>query len=59
MEIAIEKKYPKSMVKFLEQFPADEIFDSRSDFENRCEELELFIKEERDMPKERLKSPQE
>jgi hypothetical protein len=44
---------------FLKLFPANETFDSRSDFTTRCQELELLITEERDMPEETLRSPQD
>ena len=45
-------KLNKSVVDFLKLFPEDEEFDNREDFITRCEDLELIIKEERDMPYE-------
>jgi len=44
---------------FLHQFHPDEMFQSRADFITRCDELELMIQEEREMPKEVLRSPQD
>jgi hypothetical protein len=47
------------MTDFLDLFPADEVFESKVDFMTRCEELEMFINQEREMPKEVLRSPQD
>ncbi len=44
---------------FLKLFPEDEVFDSGDDFLTRCDELELLIREERRMPVESLRSPQD
>ncbi len=49
----------QSVKDFLMQFPEDETFSSRVDFETRCEELEMFIRQEKTMPKEILRSPQD
>ncbi len=56
---AIKWGFPQSVRDFLEQFPNDETFSSRIDFETRCEELELFIRQEKTMPKEVLRSSQD
>ena len=48
-----------NLIDFLHLFHPDDEFESRIDFVNRCEELELFIAEERNMPKEKLLSPQD
>ena len=50
--------FKENVIDFLKLFPPDEVFRSRKDFLNRCEELELMIREERGMPKEVLRSPQ-
>lgn len=52
-------KFNKSMQDFLRQFPDDEVFESRADFVLRSEELEMLFREERDMPNEVLRSPQD
>jgi hypothetical protein len=51
--------FSRSTRDFLGRFPADEVFQSRVDLLTRCEELELFLHEERDMPQEHLRSPQD
>jgi hypothetical protein len=48
-----------NVVDFLHRFHTDEIFQSRADFITRCDELELLIREKRDMPHEILRSPQD
>lgn len=50
--------FSRSTQDFLKRFPTDEIFESHADFLTRCDELELFLHEERDMPMEHLSSPQ-
>ena len=50
---------PETVIDLLKLFSADETFNSRTDFMTRCEELELFIGQERAMPKEILRSPQD
>jgi len=44
-------------INILRYFPEDEIFDCTADFTARCEELELLQREERESPKEFLRSP--
>lgn len=51
-------KFDEEVIDFLNLFPRDEIFKSRSDFVERCEELETLISSELDMPMEILHSPQ-
>lgn len=51
--------FSSSTTDFLELFPEDEEFDSRDDFLNRCDDLEVLIHEERQMPEEFLRSPQD
>lgn len=51
--------FGKSTLDFLKQFPSDEIFESHADFLTRSEELTILFREERDMPQEALRSPQE
>ena len=51
--------FPKTVIAFLKQFPPEELFESRGDFETRCEELEIFINQEKKMPKEYLKSSED
>jgi hypothetical protein len=53
------RELSSSLRNFLKLFPANETFDSRSDFMTRCHDLELMITEERDMPQETLRSPQD
>lgn len=58
-DIARSWGFTRVMTDFLDLFPADEIFESKVDFMTRCEELEMFINQEREMPKEILRSPQD
>jgi hypothetical protein len=57
LDIAQTWKFNKSILEFLKLFPADEEFESRADFLTRVEELEIMIREEREMPVEILRSP--
>lgn len=50
--------FGRDVVSFLHLFKPGEIFASRADFINRCNELEIFISQAREMPKETLTSPQ-
>ncbi len=51
--------FDNNTITFLELFPHDEVFRSRSDFIKRCEALESLIRSEREMPAEQLRSPQD
>ena len=57
--VARRNGYTSGMIEFLRLFPGDEVFENRAEFLTRCEELELFMDEERDMPKEIARSPQD
>ena len=59
LETARLRDFHKSTLDFLRLFPSDEAFESRADFLTRCDELELMIREERKMPSEALRSPQD
>ena len=48
-----------NLIDLLCLFHPAEVFQSRADFITRCNELELIIKEWREMPKEVLRSPQD
>lgn len=41
--------FDSETLRFLELFPADEVFDSREDFSVRSQELMFLMREERDM----------
>lgn len=56
--IALRWGMSDAVIDFLKLFPPDLVFNSRAEFITRCEELELFIDQERKMPGDRLKSPQ-
>ncbi|HSW85009.1 MAG TPA: hypothetical protein VLF79_00130 [Candidatus Saccharimonadales bacterium] len=58
-EIARSWRFSDSTLEFLELFPKDEIFTSRSDFLNRCEELELLMRDKASMPPEPILSQQD
>lgn len=45
-------KFSKSTIKFLKQFPADEMFENENDFTNRYKELRFMMHEEWNMPVE-------
>jgi len=51
--------FTPSTQAFLRQFPADTVFLSGNDFLDRCYDLRLLSREERTMPRERLRSPQD
>lgn len=51
--------FSKSTLDFLKLFPRDEVFENGDDFFTRCEEIEMMLREERAMPVEFLRSPQE
>jgi len=59
LEIAEVWNFSDSTLEFLRLFPPDEEFVSYDDFLLRCEELEMLIREERKMPAELLRSPQD
>lgn len=54
---AEDRGLAEHVIAFVSLFPADEVFVDRTDFLTRCEELKLFILEQRKMPKEFLRSP--
>ena len=58
-KIAKQAGYSKFLTDFLELFPPEETFISKVDFMTRSEELELLIGQERSMPFEILRSPQD
>jgi hypothetical protein len=58
-DIAVDWAFDDLMIDFLDRFPADESFESKVDFMTRCEELEMFINQAQEMPKEMLRSPQD
>lgn len=51
--------FGRLITEFLHLFHPGEIFESRADFINRCNELALIISEEGKMPKEVLRSLQD
>lgn len=59
LTIAKKWNFSQSTIDFLKSFPKDEEFKNIEDFTTRSEELELMIREEREMPKEVLRSPQD
>lgn len=50
---------PGDVTDFLGIFPAREIFENRVDFMTRCEEIVMLMNQEREMPAETLRSPQD
>ena len=59
LDIALSWKFSKSITDFLKLFPRDEVFENGEDFVTRLEELEMMIREERQMPFEHLRSAQD
>jgi hypothetical protein len=59
LETAKLWKFGDSTTDFLELFPADVEFENEEDFITSTENLEIMIREKRDMPVERLYSPEE
>lgn len=53
---AVAHGFRDNVVEFLRQFHPKEVFLDRTDFINRCDELELLIDEERNTPKEIVRS---
>lgn len=58
-EAAQDWNFSENTIEFLRLFTPDEVFKSQGDFLARCEELELLLREERKMPAELLRSPQD
>jgi hypothetical protein len=56
-ESAKRSGLPDTMVEFLNLFDAELIFDSKVDFMTRCEELEMFLEQEAETPKEITRGP--
>jgi hypothetical protein len=59
MDDAGSEHTPRPVQDFLALFPADETFTSATDLLARTQELEVLLSDERDMPEERLRSPQD
>lgn len=59
IRVAEKGDYPESMRSFLKLFATYDTFEGCADFVNRCEELELLIRQERESPKEYLHSQQD
>jgi len=59
LEKAQTLNFSTSTLDLVKLFPEEEIFETEDDFVNRCEELELLIREEQSMPAEVLRSPQD
>ena len=47
-----------AVMRLLRRFNPDDVFENGVDFINRCEDVELFAREEHAMPKELLRNPQ-
>lgn len=43
---------PESVISFLRQFPADEVFDARIDLVSRCQDLANLIRHQWEVPKQ-------
>ena len=52
VKLAKDLHLPLELINFLKTYPPDEIFQNRVDFMTRCEELEILIKQELDIPNE-------
>lgn len=59
IRVAESSGYPESMTNFLQLFAEYDVFEGCADFMNRCEELELLIRQEREAPREYLHSQQD
>lgn len=59
VRIAIKQNFNKALIDFLRQFPSDEVFETKNDFIQRCEVVEMMIRYERNAPDEKLRSPQD
>lgn len=49
--------FKPEVISFLRQFPADQRFDSRTDFVSRIQELSLLVRQQWESPKEFLLNP--
>lgn len=56
-DLAKHWKFGRNTMDFLRLFPKNEIFESKIEFLTRCEELEMMIREGRNLPAETLRSP--
>lgn len=59
LRVARNWKFSHSVANFLKLFPEDEEFTNTQDFMTRCEVLEGMLRDERNMPAENLRSPQD
>jgi hypothetical protein len=59
LRISENERSGADLLSFLQLFPKDELFLSLDDFLSRSYRLRLFIQEERDMPPEKTRSPQD
>lgn len=57
--LARDMNCEKEIIAFLRLFDPHHMFSSQDEFITCCEELQLLLQEERTMPKERLRSPQD
>lgn len=58
IDCATKAQASDELIRFLYLFPMDEVFESKSDFMTRCEEIELLIALEQDMSRELTHSPE-
>ena len=58
-EVARKLDFPLAVIDFLEQLPPDEVFKNKTEFTTFYEELEMLIEQQKLMPKEELRSPQD
>ena len=56
-EAAVHAGLPNTLIDFMNLFSPDLIFDSKVDFMTRCEELEMFLEQEAEAPKEITRGP--
>lgn len=59
VRIARRWNLPDTVIEFLRQFPASELFTSRADMVTRCDNLALLIRQEWESPKETVQSVQD
>jgi len=59
VDVAHHFGFGRDIISFLHLFHPNDIFRNRTDFMTRCEEMEILLEEERQMPPERLLSPQD
>lgn len=59
LDLARSSRQPKEVLDFYKTFRQDQVFDDPEDLQSRSEQVEMMRQEEKDMPQELEKAPEE